>query len=311
MNFTKYICPVCAQAFKEDDDVVVCPDCGMPHHRTCWFENGKCFYHEKHGVEEIIKKEISQETIILPVEEDKKDDLNGENGQPQNEAQEAVKEIIEEIRNNTTDNVKLDGNAVSCYEAALGKNQKYYIPRFMLMEKVKKALSWNSAAFFVPLAWSLYRKMYKLSALIFAVYMLIFGSISFSILGNEELVNSINTCVQEDPNFAEKILAYESQASDVSLTASQKELYNIMTEISIPVWQTVLFYIINIGVRMAMGLFSSNMYFKKLSKNIKAASLKGFDDNMLKTYLFKKYGTFPMFLAVIVGFLELQIFWGI
>lgn len=310
MNFTKYICPVCGQAFKEDDDVVVCPDCGTPHHRSCWFENGKCFYHEKHGVEEILKNEVPEEKPDSPTEE-AEPVFENEPPQPQNEAQEAVKEIIEEIRNNTTDNVKLDGNAVSSYEAAVGKNQKYYIPRFMLMEKVKKALSWNSAAFFVPLAWSLYRKMYKLSALIFAIYMLIFGSISFSILGNEELVNSINTCVQEDPNFAEKILAYESQASDVSLTASQKELYNIMTEISIPVWQTVLFYIINIGVRMAMGLFSSNMYFKKLSKNIKNASSKGFDDNMLKTYLFKKYGTLPMFLAAIVGFLELQMFWGI
>lgn len=310
MNFTKYICPVCEQAFKEDDDVVVCPDCGIPHHRNCWFENGKCFYHEKHGVEEIIKKEIPEETPVSHTEETEPV-FENEAPQTQNETQTAVNEIINEIRNNTTDNVKLDGNAISCYEAALGKNQKYYIPRFMLMEKIKKALSWNSAAFFVPFAWSLYRKMYKLSALIFAMYMLIFGSVSFTILGNEELVNSINTCVQEDPEFAQKILAYESNSSDVSLTASQKELYNIMTEISIPVWQTVLFYIINIGVRMAMGLFSSNMYFKKLSKNIKEASLKGFDDNTLKTYLFKKYGTLPMFLAVIVGFLELQMFWGI
>ena len=42
MDFYKYKCPVCNKQFKESDDIVVCPDCGAPHHRECWEKEGKC-----------------------------------------------------------------------------------------------------------------------------------------------------------------------------------------------------------------------------------------------------------------------------
>lgn len=36
-------CPYCQAPFKDEADVVLCKDCGMPHHRGCWAENGnKC-----------------------------------------------------------------------------------------------------------------------------------------------------------------------------------------------------------------------------------------------------------------------------
>lgn len=42
------ICPVCKQEFKEDEDIVFCPDCGTAHHRACWQQNNSCFFHEEH-----------------------------------------------------------------------------------------------------------------------------------------------------------------------------------------------------------------------------------------------------------------------
>lgn len=42
-------CPVCAAAFKEEDDIVVCPYCGTPHHRHCYTENNKCKNLELHA----------------------------------------------------------------------------------------------------------------------------------------------------------------------------------------------------------------------------------------------------------------------
>ena len=47
--YTDEKCPVCGVAFKEADDVVVCPDCGAPYHRVCYKEQGDCSYSEKHG----------------------------------------------------------------------------------------------------------------------------------------------------------------------------------------------------------------------------------------------------------------------
>ena len=42
-------CGVCGKYFKEDDDVVVCPDCGTPSHRVCYKENQGCPNVDKHG----------------------------------------------------------------------------------------------------------------------------------------------------------------------------------------------------------------------------------------------------------------------
>ncbi len=49
MNYTKYNCPVCNKPFRDNDDVVVCPECGAPHHRECYAANNRCFYSDKHG----------------------------------------------------------------------------------------------------------------------------------------------------------------------------------------------------------------------------------------------------------------------
>lgn len=36
------ICPYCKTVFSENDDIVVCSDCDMPHHKDCWIENQGC-----------------------------------------------------------------------------------------------------------------------------------------------------------------------------------------------------------------------------------------------------------------------------
>ena len=49
MNYEGLPCPVCGRHMHEDDDIVVCPDCGTPQHRECWMENGECVNSEKHA----------------------------------------------------------------------------------------------------------------------------------------------------------------------------------------------------------------------------------------------------------------------
>lgn len=48
MDFIQYKCPICEKQFKNDDDIVVCPECGTPHHRECYENLGHCFYEDKH-----------------------------------------------------------------------------------------------------------------------------------------------------------------------------------------------------------------------------------------------------------------------
>lgn len=48
-NYQGVKCPYCGNEFKENDDIVVCPECGTPHHRDCYHENGRCFNADLHA----------------------------------------------------------------------------------------------------------------------------------------------------------------------------------------------------------------------------------------------------------------------
>ena len=48
-DYKKSACVACGEAFDETSDIVVCPECGAPHHRECWKELGHCACEEKHG----------------------------------------------------------------------------------------------------------------------------------------------------------------------------------------------------------------------------------------------------------------------
>lgn len=48
MDYSELQCPVCNKQFSNDDDIVVCPECGAPHHRECYEAESHCFYLDKH-----------------------------------------------------------------------------------------------------------------------------------------------------------------------------------------------------------------------------------------------------------------------
>ena len=49
MDYIGNKCPVCDKYFHADDDIVVCPDCGTPHHRDCYEAVGHCKNEALHG----------------------------------------------------------------------------------------------------------------------------------------------------------------------------------------------------------------------------------------------------------------------
>ena len=302
MNYKNYKCPICNTQFTEEDDVVVCPECGTPHHRDCYIKNGKCFNFDKHGTYEPLELEF-----IEAEEEENSDTVTEEIEKNDENIRQAAQEIIEEMKGAKGDYM-LNGKHISFYEAAVGKNQKYYIPHFLMMDKTKKAVSWNIGGFFVPLAWSLYRKMYKLSLIILALYILLFGSISYLFCSNEEIMNSFTECVQEDPYFYEDILLYKTSKSDVSLTEKQVNFNKLLEEFKIPVPLQIFTYIVIYGVRIIMGIYATNLYYKKLTKSIEKVDKLDLSPDMKRSVLFRKCGTLPIIIAVIVAFFEFQMF---
>ena len=51
-----FTCPVCGKTFQETDDIVTCPECGAPHHRDCWKQEGHCHYEADHGTDKQWKR---------------------------------------------------------------------------------------------------------------------------------------------------------------------------------------------------------------------------------------------------------------
>lgn len=303
MDFKNYFCPVCNNKFTDDDDVVVCPECGTPHHRDCYFSNGGCFNEERHNstenVSEAYKQDVAEEIEAISVEpvefQDKKEEERNE--------------FFKNVSFNPSSTPLIGGKHGYLFEIAIGKNQRYYIPRFMLMDKFNRSFNWNFFAFICPLAWSLYRKMYKLSALIFAVYVLIFGSMGYFIMNDEGFVKANEVCMQENPQYFTDISAYLSGQGDYSLTPAQQELIKEMETIEVPRAVGILCSALPFVIRILMALFSTKLYYEKLRKNIEKAENKGLYGDELKNYLYRKYGTMPLIIAGIVGIIEMSTFY--
>lgn len=298
MELKNYFCPVCNNDFTEDDDVVFCPECGTPHHRTCWNENGKCFNENLHGTDEEVKLTYTREKT------EKIKTLKNDTASSQADSNEDYSDTLAIHRNiEVNSNTSINGKPAYLYEIAVRKNQKYYIPRFMLEDREIKAPSWNFIAFIVPLAWTLYRKMYKFSAIILAVYVALISVTGYFILSNEEYVKASVACMEEDPEFLTKIAMYEAN-EDVTLTPKQQELIKALENIHIPGYIATGSTVVLYAIRFFMSIFGNRQYFKKLSKSIDKGISKGLTGDGLKKFVYKKNGVLPIALVVLVGMAE-------
>lgn len=64
-------CAVCAKTFQQDDDIVVCPDCGTPYHRACWAKVGQCLHASEHEAgfvwqPVVHSRDYSDRSVICP-----------------------------------------------------------------------------------------------------------------------------------------------------------------------------------------------------------------------------------------------------
>jgi hypothetical protein len=235
MRFENQVCPVCNEKFDKNSDIVVCPECGTPHHKECYFSNGECKNKSLHSEGFSFKsEEIKSEKIDVLIDDEvkkTKDVINlvnvefneNENSENKENLKSTIEELFNNINGKTTDQVLINSTPSSYYEEAIGKNQNYYMPRFLIMEGTNKKNLLNVGAFVFPLAWSVYRKMYKLALLVLAIYIALTAVTVAPILTNEEYVNSMVACMEEDPSFYEKLFLYES-GQNVTFTKTQSEL---------------------------------------------------------------------------------------
>ncbi len=188
-------CQICKGYLFEDDDIVICPECGAPHHRDCWQALGRCGVEADHGTErqyDRLEAEKFSETA-----DDKTEPRVCEHCHRESKAQGSFCPYCGQpysgnrhqshSRNNMGGNVfmggmpfsvdiyggipkdsKIEDVKVEKLAKFVGNNSQRYIPRFATLNKHNKG-SWNWAAFLSPAAWFMSRKMYLYGALFFLI----------------------------------------------------------------------------------------------------------------------------------------------
>lgn len=320
MKYENQSCPVCNVLFNSEDDVVVCPECGTPHHRNCYFSNGGCKNEALHkeGYSYAPKAEaVNENKLDVIIEDDVKKtpsakeliniEYDEENVENKEKFQQTIEDLFKNINGKTTDQVLINNIPSSYYEAAVGKNQNYYMPRFLIMERTNKKRILNVWAFIFPLAWSVYRKMYKLALLVFCIYIALMGVTVAPLMMDKDINSAMEQCIIEDPQCMENILLYQSGQS-VTLTKNQAELTKLLNEFKISPVIIYGTFAVSLCMKILMGLYATNLYKIKLEKSIKKAENLFYSEKEKINYLKSKYGVIPMALAFIVGFIEYTFF---
>lgn len=147
-------CPVCKTPFAAGDDMVVCPQCGLPHHRECWLKENRCAMADAHGTEQQWNRERQ------PPDFEPKASYNP----PVQEYTPAY--VPNPIVENYHQEQYVDDVALSDLTAIVGSNTRYYIPRFLRVSQSGSG-GWNWSAFLLGQWWLIYRKQYLLGIFMF------------------------------------------------------------------------------------------------------------------------------------------------
>ncbi len=187
MNFIGNYCPVCGRIFEENDDIVVCPECGTPHHRECYRAEGKCANFMRHqenfrwSADNSSQSEsVEAEASVIcencgtensssakkcvscgyPLEEEQPSaggmgpDIEPDMGQSADPRMAFIKQMFSSSDENTIEDVPV--REVAWFVKG---NYVYYIPQFKQMEAGRK-VSFNILSFLFPHIYFANRRMW-------------------------------------------------------------------------------------------------------------------------------------------------------
>lgn len=171
MNYTGKLCDGCRQPLENGDDIVVCPICGTPQHRSCYEKNNKCVNEYLHSTgfawtdpeEEQRKKEEELKARQNVQEAQSSDQPVFASPTPQNMESVFLRGVLYDPKD--------DVGGATVGEAAdfIQNSAPRYIRKYMKQKKKGRKLSWNWAAFFFSPYWFFYRKLYKAGAFFLAL----------------------------------------------------------------------------------------------------------------------------------------------
>lgn len=290
-RYTNQNCPVCSKSFSADDDIVVCPLCGTPHHRECYKQNGECGNYDKHN-EGFRWSPTETETVEGPtetVQETQENPVFNEQNIPVpplfgtgvNPLSQFPKQIEEDVETaEVADFVQM--------------NSIKYLQNFFSGKVNKKSFNW--AAFFFTPYWFFYRKLYKLGAIFLAITLLL--SVGFS------FVPSVQKLYTDMAEWTEKYQIEDAEdLSEEELMAAYEEQSAFILENKTG---AVLIFVqgaLSLALQIFIGFKANKWYYDHTISNIRRIKKETTDPNQLRLLYFKSGGcsTGAAFLAILAN----------
>lgn len=295
MDYINELCPVCQKEFNQGDDIVVCPDCGTPHHRECWLAEGKCARSELHSDDYSWLPTAKTSESEQPISEDtdQKSEINI--GALPKFTKEPDEDVLENLcmrgvyaaKDNTFDGVRVGDAALYIQQSA-----KNYINKFTRGKK----FTFNWAALVFGPAWFFYRKMYKVGA----IFLTVFVALS---LFTMPLAQKAETIANE---LAPIIEEAESPAAAQAAMMENEELY--AKSISFTKTTAVIALVTVLIPNLTAALTANHLYKKKMKKDLAIASEASADqDNRFRKMLIMQKGGVSFFIGGIVFLIKADI----
>lgn len=282
MDYKGYECPVCHEQFQDGEDIVVCPECGTPHHRTCYEENGACANAQRHKEHYSWAKDASEkeqaeqdgEGIPCPQcgHKNKKDALfcnhcgtpmtsTGAYQQQQPQQGPAgpfgggmpgAQVVFDPMAGVNPDEEFADNVKASDLAAVVKVNTPYYLTVFNRIRQFGSS-RFNFTAFLFSGGWMLYRKQY-LAGAIFTV--IVFAT---TVLSNVYYLDFVNMYQSLSKSIGEGASPYSVMQAAFSLPAQQFWL----------LCMSPLMDFVRFATMLVSGIIGNRLYYKHCVKRVK------------------------------------------
>ena len=284
-------CDGCAEIMHEEEDIVVCPECGTPQHRECYKKNNACVNAHLHA------EGYDWREANAPAEEPPQKQEESANSAPLLRADGSMPELALPLFN--AQSVVIDGKTVSTSEKIndirirdmltyLQMNAGRYIKKFKKNERRKNFVSWNWGAFFFGPAWFFYRKIYNVGAFLLAFVIaatLVVTPFTSIVSENYEEYTAVVT------EYREAMAAYmqnDNAENEAVLDAATDAAYAQMVKIApaTAIYYLATFFIPNV----AAAVIANSLYRNKMLEDISLARRVSNDPNIQRYSLLRRGG---------------------
>lgn len=295
MTFEHEVCPVCGQPFGASDDVVVCPDCGTPHHRACWTEHGGCANAGQHESGFVWQPGHADSTAQEPREEHAEEygtvrcPRCGEECEPDALVCPVCGKQLGVAANSRFDfndefflrgvdadpDADLDGFSVREASMFVQFRAKDYVRKFTRMKNGRKA-GWNWAALFFAPYWFFYRKIYKAGLLFMGVLLVLSLFMAVPLQkAQDQMYKTLDAYITLDENlsFPDQLAAATDAFNKLESAAQQKIVSAMERNMRVTLLYAGVLFVPNIAAAILADFF----YKKKIAKDVQ--SLREFSKN--------------------------------